>query len=246
MILVCLFLVLYLAVAMSFVLPLTGIGFVSNRYSKMATQDGVVHCAMPSQTPLFSLQSDEDLFVDLFLENKKRNQNDKEQHTTTKPLVRNTIPSSYSIDKGAGGPRPSLQPDEIVSLLMTALENVDVPTADAGLVAMWDFASDTTRFVFQNNRTEFIESCHETAFEFPTSFYGATMKGKSWKIETELNRVGGDDGWIATQVTSTISSDGRLRRWQWELRKNRRPPCLGCWKVETVASSDRKGNFEPD
>ena len=91
---------------------------------------------------------------------------------------------------------------------------------------------------------EFIESCHETADEFPTSFYGVAMFGKSWEIETELNRVGGEDGWIATQVMKSISSDGRLRRWQWELRKNKRPPCLGCWRVETIASSDRNGDFE--
>ncbi len=60
--------------------------------------------------------------------------------------------------------------------------------------------------------------------------------------------VGGDDdtAWIATQVMETISSDGRMRRWQWEIRKNRRPPCLGCWKVETIASSDRQGNFQTE
>ena len=223
-------------------LPFSANRLLSNRNSK-TTHDGL-ECELATTTQLFSLQSDEDLFVDLFLENKKRKDNVPEERTT--PLVRNKIPSSYSIDEGAGVPRSSLQPDEIVSLLMTALENVDVPTSDAGLIAMWDFASDTTKFVFQNNRTEFIESCHETACEFPTSFYGAAMNGKSWKVETELNRVGGEDGWIATQVTSTISSDGRLRRWQWELRKNRRPPCLGCWKVENIASSDRTGNFEPD
>ena len=234
------------------VVPFSDIRFITNRSSK-TTHEGE-NCATTANTPLFSLQSDEDLFVDLFWENKKRNSSDnplEERNTdndteTARPIVRNKIPALYNIDEGAGVPRPSLQPDEIVSLLMTALENVDVPFVDAGLIAMWDFASDTTKFVFQNNRTEFIESCHETAQEFPTSFYGAGMNGKSWRIETELNRVGGDDGWIATQVTSTISSDGRLRRWQWELRKNRRPPCLGCWKVENIASSDRKGNFEPD
>jgi hypothetical protein len=80
---------------------------------------------------------------------------------------------------------------------------------------------------------------------FPTSFYGAAMNSQSWDLETEINRVGGEDGWIATQVMKTISSDGRLRRWQWrELRKNKRPPCLGCWKVENIASSDRNGDFE--
>jgi len=92
--------------------------------------------------------------------------------------------------------------------------------------------------------SEFIESCHETAEEFPTSFYGVAMNGLSWNIETEINRVGGDEGWIATHVMKTISSDGRMRKWQWELRKNKRPPCLGCWKVETIASSDRRGDFE--
>eukprot|EP00985_Skeletonema_marinoi_P002588 scaffold1064_cov209-Skeletonema_marinoi.AAC.13 len=54
----------------------------------------------------------------------------------------------------------------------------------------------------------------------------------------------GESGWIATQVIKTVSSEGRLRRWQWELRKNKRPPCLGCWKIESIGSSDRNGDFE--
>ena len=30
-------------------------------------------------------------------------------------------------------------------------------------------------------------------------------------------------------------SDEGMRRWQWELlRKNKRPPCLGCWKIESM------------
>jgi len=186
-------------------------------------------------TALFSNDqpSDEDLFLTL-LEKKANQRND------------NTKTQQFDINTGAGAPRPSLGPDEIVPLLMTALQNIDVPNENDGLIAMWDFATDTTKFVFKGNRTEFIESCHETAHEFPTSFYGAAMNGTSWAIETDINRVGGENGWIATQVTSTISSDGRMRRWQWELRKNRRPPCLGCWKVENIGSSDRKGNFEPD
>ena len=31
------------------------------------------------------------------------------------------------------------------------------------------------------------------------------------------------------QVMKTVSSDGRLRRWQWEMRKRRRPPMLNTW-----------------
>jgi len=147
---------------------------------------------------------------------------------------------------GAGAPRPDLPPEDIPSLLMEALVNNDFPTVDAGLNSVWEFATDTMRFIFKNNRTDFIVSAHETADKFPTSFYGAAMRGKSWKLESPLNRVGGEDGWIATQVMQTISSDGRLRRWQWELRKKRQPPGRGNWFVESVGSSDRKGQFEPD
>jgi hypothetical protein len=129
---------------------------------------------------------------------------------------------------------------------MEALKYNDFPTVDAGLKAMWTFAGDTTRHIFEQNRTEFIEMAHETANTLPTSFYGAAMYGKSWAVETPLNQVGGENGWIATQVIRTISSDGRLRRWQWELRKHRRPPNLGCWYVESIGSSDRKGQFEPE
>lgn len=147
---------------------------------------------------------------------------------------------------GAGVPRPELTPEEIAPLLMEALEYNDFPTVDAGLLSMWAFSGDTTRYIFGNNQTEFIDSAHETASTWPTSFYGSAIKGKEWSIETPINRVGGDSGWIATQVMRTVSSDGRLRRWQWELRKHRRPPKRGCWYVETIGSSDRKGQFEAE
>jgi hypothetical protein len=153
---------------------------------------------------------------------------------------------SSSIFPGAGMPRLDLQPQDIPSLLMKALQNNDIPDVDAGLKSVWEFASGTTRYIFDYNRTDFIRSAHETAEQWPTSFYGVAMHGQSWEIESGINRVGGDDGWIATQVMKTISSDGRMRRWQWELRKNRRPPGQGLWLVETIGSSDRKGNFEAD
>lgn len=147
---------------------------------------------------------------------------------------------------GAGIPRSDLLLEDIPTLLMTALELNDDPYINAGVESMWNFSGDTTRFIFQHNMTDFIESVFETADEFPTSLYGAAIYGQSWEMESKINRVGGEDGWIATQVMKTISSDGRMRRWQWELRKNRRPPCLGCWKVESIGSSDRKGNFESE
>ena len=137
-------------------------------------------------------------------------------------------------------------PSEIPSLLMAALANNDSPTRDHGLRAMWEYSGDTTRWIFRNNRTEFVESAHETAAQFATSFYGAAMRGRRWALEGPLNRVGGADGWIATQVMRTVSADGRVRRWQWELRRQRRPPGMGTWYVESIGSSDREGNFDPE
>lgn len=147
---------------------------------------------------------------------------------------------------GAGVPRPELFPGEIPTLLMQALERNDEPEKDSGLQSIWAFAGETTRHIFQKNMTEFIESAHETANTMPTSFYGAALYGKSWNMETQVNRVGGENGYISTQVMKTVCSDGRVRRWQWELRKNRRPPDMNCWFVESIGSSNRKGEFEAD
>jgi len=146
--------------------------------------------------------------------------------------------------KSAGEPHPSLPPEEVIPLLMRALQLNDFPEIDSGLHLMWAFAGDTLRFIYNNNRTEFIEDAHVTADSLPTSFYGVALHGQSWELEGEFNRVGGEAGWIATQVMRTVSSDGRVRRWQWELRKHRRPPLLGAWFVESIGSSDRNGNFD--
>ena len=44
------------------------------------------------------------------------------------------------------------------------------------------------------------------------------MRGRSVELEGQMNMVGGaDDAWIATQILKTVASDGRMRRWQWEL-----------------------------
>jgi hypothetical protein len=149
---------------------------------------------------------------------------------------------------GAGRPRPSLPAAELPPLLMQALQLNDFPEIDAGLHAMWAFAGDTTRFIYKNNETEFIEDAHTTADTLPTSFYGMAMHGREWEMETKLTLVGSDleAAWIATQIMRTVSSDGRMRRWQWELRRHRRPPNLGAWYVESIGSSDVKGNFEVD
>ena len=55
--------------------------------------------------------------------------------------------------QGAGVPRDSLGPEEVAPLIMMALQHNNFPEIDAGLVSVWEFSSDTTKFVFKNNRT---------------------------------------------------------------------------------------------
>ena len=94
--------------------------------------------------------------------------------------------SSYS---GAGCPRLTLAPADIPPLLMHDLSVNDVPARDSGLHAIWAFAGDTTRFIYKNNVTEFIEDAHATA-ELPTSFYGHLVRApraKSRVLEMKLS-----------------------------------------------------------
>ena len=80
------------------------------------------------------------------------------------------------------------------------------------------------KFIFQGNRTDFSESAHETADQFSTSFTAPCSGG--YEMEGPVHRVGGGDSessWIATQVMRTLSSDGRVRRWQWEMRSDGAP-----------------------
>ena len=170
--------------------------------------------------------------------------------------------------------RCDITPEELPLLLMQALRFNDIPNKDSGLKLMWEFTGDTTKHIFQHNITEYIESAHETATTMPTSFYGVAMYGLDYIMETSINYVGGGSSgssesftiggstaaignhvahqtqqqqpWIATQVMKTKCIDGRIRRWQWELRKIRRPPNLNCWYVEQIGSSDRNGQFEPE
>jgi hypothetical protein len=54
---------------------------------------------------------------------------------------------------GGGVPRSSLKPGEVAPLLMEALEKNNFPNDDAGLITMWEFSTDVTKFIFKNNIT---------------------------------------------------------------------------------------------
>jgi hypothetical protein len=64
-----------------------------------------------------------------------------------------TLSSEYAHLANVKSPCPSLKPEEIIPLIMNALKNNDIPDKDAGLRLVWEFVTDTTQYVFQNNRT---------------------------------------------------------------------------------------------
>ena len=94
--------------------------------------------------------SDEGLFIAL-MNDKQRE--DSTMNTESASASASTSTSASALYMGAGVPRSSLNPEDIVPLLMTALKKNDFPETDAGLISMWEFASDTTKYIFQNNMT---------------------------------------------------------------------------------------------
>ena len=83
-----------------------------------------------------------------------------------------------------------------------------------------------------------------TADTYPTSFYGATMRGRSWRVARPWQTT--SSGWIGTCVVETVCADGRLRRWIAEARQRRRPPLMGTWYLESIGSSGADGTFDVD
>ena len=140
-------------------------GICTSRISQRTKGESFwMHSAATTRTELHSLPSDEELFLSLFHDKEEEKTDGKSTNAVGQKQLSatsTTPPPSFNFEMGAGSPRPSLEPDEIVPMLMTALQNVDVPNEDGGLISMWDFASDTTKFIFKNNRTgEFNMKCN--------------------------------------------------------------------------------------
>ena len=91
--------------------------------------------------------SDEELFSALLPDKTKT------YATTASPISSLDTSAEYAHLANVTSPSPSIKPEEIVPLVMIALKKNDVPDKDAGLRLVWEFATDTTQYVFRNNRT---------------------------------------------------------------------------------------------
>jgi hypothetical protein len=95
-------------------------------------------------------ESDEELFLAIMNE---KIQQEVDEGRASSDTNDNDLHTSLSGYKGAGVPRLSLAPEDIVPVIMKALQNNDFPETNAGLVSMWEFTTDTTKFIFHNNVT---------------------------------------------------------------------------------------------
>ena len=96
--------------------------------------------------------SDEALFAAL-LDDKSKASASTASSPISSSLDTSSLSSEYAHLANVTSPCPSLKPEEIIPLIMNALKNNDVPEKDAGLRLVWEFATETTQYVFQNNRT---------------------------------------------------------------------------------------------
>lgn len=141
------------------------------------------------------------------------------------------------------GPSTKFHPNDIPRLLMQALEQNDYPYENRGLELLWNFSAEGIHSLY-DDLEEFIMKSHALAKAAPASFYGMALKGSDCSfIYHPLNRVGGENGWIATQIMTGTCPDGRSRNFQIRLIKQRRPPNLNCWVIEGLTGSDHDGTF---
>ena len=134
-------------------------GFVASRSCNinhkklMARRMGLVSTNIPSsmlestsclrERRSYDDTSDEELFAALLVD----------KSTASDSTSLDTSSTKYAHLANVTSPCPSIKPEEIIPLIMNALKNNDVPDKDAGLRLVWEFATDTTQYVFRNNRT---------------------------------------------------------------------------------------------
>jgi hypothetical protein len=94
--------------------------------------------------------SDEELFAALLLDKSKATH---DTTTNSSSPISSLDTSRYAHLANVTSPSPSIKPEEIIPLIMNALKNNDIPEKDAGIKLVWEFATDTTQYVFRNNRT---------------------------------------------------------------------------------------------
>lgn len=130
--------------------------------------------------------------------------------------------NGYRIDKDARFPHPDLTPEEVIRIVMDALQHNDTPYQDAGIERAINFASTEFR-PFPGPSEAFFEMVKHSA-------YSPLINCQS--VEFDALRIAGNQ---AEQRITVTAGDGEEVMFVWILQKQTAPPHAGCWLTAGVA-----------
>lgn len=135
---------------------------------------------------------------------------------------------------------PEVPVDKVVDNLLAALQSNDFPEANAGVKAFWDWTSPMYRASPLNGRGNFDVFLERSKDSYLAQLIGA----KTWILEP----ISGSDNYasqIACVVPANATDKSVLRRFAFQLEKEKRAYYKGAWSVISMFVSDSEGRFVP-
>lgn len=139
-----------------------------------------------------------------------------------------TVHGAYAQDAAARGPRPELDPPQVVEAMLGAMKK----NSDQGIAELYRFSSPRNR-----EKTGSLESFAALMREgFPD-----LLGHRAARIAPAL--IDGDRAMLPVEVQAR---DGQLSRYIFLLSLQSIPECQGCWMADAVFSPDSEGAPQPD
>ena len=136
-------------------------------------------------------------------------------------------------------PHPDIQPDEVVSICLNALQDNNNPSPNAGLEVNFNFSSDRCRAALGGDLKSFIEYASNPTF-------GSMLECHDWCVLNTGPLIAGTNTrgpmqTVLVEVTpkSKINNFGKAsneekRNFLWTIQRERRPPRANCWLIHEV------------
>jgi hypothetical protein len=118
-------------------------------------------------------------------------------------------------------PHPDLEPDEVIRIILNALQHNDTPCADCGIETTFNFASPGNRAV-TGPLPRFIEMVRNPMYAVLLNFASYT---------TDPISIEGDH---AEQQIRIIDAAGNSAVFVWALSRQEGPAWKDCWMTDSV------------
>ena len=141
-------------------------------------------------------------------------------------------------------PHPDIPPEEVVPLVMNALQHNDDPSPNAGLEINFNFSSDRCRATRGGDLKSFIQYAQNPTFQSMIGCDKWTILSTGPLIEGTNTR--GPMQTFLVQITPANKEDNayfkvdgvvKKRTFLWTLQRERRPPRANCWLIHEVLHS---------